>query len=320
MVMHIERINIHNTIKNQERIVACIGFFDGLHLGHQELIKKTVELANQYELIPALITFDPDPWVVIKMVNDIPHITPMNKRIEVAKQYGIKKWIILEFDKDMCKLDVDAFHDLILNPLNIHTLVCGYDFHYGNKGKGNIDTLKAQDDFKVEVIKQISSEDEKISSTRIEKCLLSGDVETCFKLLGRYYEIDGVVVHGNELGRLYGFPTANLKLNDNYIIPLQGVYIASVKVKNKWYPAIINIGHNPSFNYQQNTSIEAYIINFDQMIYGEQVTYRFHQFLRKEQKFNGMDELKAELQRNTLSALAYFDIRKELLENEIKSI
>ncbi len=313
MVMEILRVNIHETIQACDPIVACIGYFDGLHVGHQQLIQKVVSLANQYQLTPALITFEPDPWVVIKMVNELPHITPMSKRIEIAKQYGIKKWIILEFDKDMCKLDYESFHHLILNPLKIHTLICGYDFHYAKKGEGSIHTLKAQKDFDVVVIEQVSSENQKISSTRIEECILSGNVEACENLLGRFYEIDGVVCQGNQLGRLYGFPTANLKINDLFLIPKLGVYIGSVKVKNKWHAAIINIGHNPTFNYQQNMSIEAYILGFNEMIYGEQVTYRFHQFLRKEQKFNNMDELKVELQKNTLSAIEYFKMRKDLL-------
>lgn len=312
--MELIRFNIHNFVKLEKPCVACIGYFDGIHIGHQALIKKVVETASANNLTPALITFDPDPWVVLKMLKDIPHITPMDERMKIANQLGIKKWIILEFEKDMAKLSVDDFHHLVLEPLNVHTLVCGYDFHYGNKGIGNTQTLKQQDIFKVEVVEAVEQNDLKISSTRIEECLRKGQVEVCETLMNRPYYFKGEVIKGNQLGRQYGYPTANLKLVDQYIVPMNGVYVCSVMIKDKTYAGIVNIGHNPSFNYQSKKSIEVFILDFNDDIYGEIIQVNFYKFIRNEQNFASMEALKAELNQNQLQAREYFKIRKDLLK------
>ena len=304
--MEILRFNIHTPVPSNVDITACIGYFDGVHKGHQQLIKKTIEIAKKTNTIPSLITFDPDPWVVIKKLHHIPHITPMKHRQEIGKELGIQRWIILDFQDDMAKLNYHQFHELVLNALHIKTLVCGFDFHYAYRGEGSIATLKSQDTFDVVVIDEIASNDEKISSTRIERLIKDGKMEDVRAIMGRIYELRGIVKSGNRIGRKYGFPTANLALNANYILPKNGVYIGSVKVGEQWHSAIINVGHNPSFNYQQNTSIEAFILDFNEEIYDMEVSYRFHAFLREEKHFDGMDALKAQLEKDTQSARAYF--------------
>lgn len=304
--MDVLRFNIHTPVVCNDKITACIGYFDGLHKGHQQLVRKVVDIAKQNNTIPALITFDPDPWVVVKKLRNIPHLTPMKYRQEIGEQLGIKKWIILDFQKDMANLSYEQFHELVLKPLNINTLVCGYDFHYAHRGEGNVKTLLKQSYFNVEVIDEIASEDEKISSTRIERLVKEGDMEKATWLMGRVYELCGVVKSGNRIGRKYGFPTANLKLCNSYVLPKCGVYIGKVLVKNQWYMAIINVGHNPSFNYQDNISIEAYILDFNQMIYDMEVRYQFYAYLRDEKHFDGMDELKQQLTKDVASARAYF--------------
>ena len=309
--MEILRFNIHTPIECRERITACIGYFDGLHLGHQQLVKRVLEIAEKTHTIPALITFDPDPWVVLKKLHNIPHITPMNHRQDIGAKLGIQKWIILDFQKDMAQLSYEQFHELVLKPLHIETLVCGYDFHYANRGEGSVKTLQAQHFFKVEGVEEIASANEKISSTRIEQSIKRGEMEETADNMGRFYEMRGIVKSGNRVGRKYGFPTANLKTQGEYIMPKQGVYIGSVFVLDTWWMAIINVGHNPSFNYQQNTSIEAYLLDFDKMIYDKTVTFRFHRFLREEQKFAGMQELKEQLLKDCDRARNYFRQRKE---------
>lgn len=310
--MEILRFNIHTPIECHERITACIGYFDGLHKGHQQLVKRVVDIANKNHTIPALITFDPDPWVVLKKLHHIPHITPMKHRQQIGAALGIQKWIILDFQTDMAKLSYTQFHELVLKPLCIDTLVCGYDFHYANRGEGSVDTLLAQNDFKVEVVEEVASADEKISSTRIEHLIQQGAIEAANAIMGRCYELRGVVKSGNRVGRKYGFPTANLQLEANYVIPKHGVYVGSVFVLDAWHMAIINVGHNPSFNYQQDTSIEAYLIDFDKMIYEKAVRYRFHKFLREEKKFPGMEALKLQLLQDCQKARAYFKEREDV--------
>lgn len=304
--MDILRFNIHTPVACSDKITACIGYFDGLHKGHQQLVKKVLDISRENGTIPALITFDPDPWVVIKKLRHIPHITPMKYRQEIGEQLGIQKWVILDFQEDMANLSYEQFHELVLKPLNIDTLVCGYDFHYAHRGEGNTKTLLEQAYFNVEVIDEIASEDEKISSTRIERLIKEGNMEDATRLMGRVYELCGVVKSGNRIGRKYGFPTANLKLDKDYVMPKCGVYIGKAFVRNQWYVAIINVGHNPSFNYQDAISIEAYILDFDQMIYDLEVRYRFYAYLRDEQHFDGMDALKEQLMKDSDCARAYF--------------
>lgn len=308
--MEILRFNIHTPVTNQKRISACIGYFDGLHKGHQELIAEVKRIAKETNTTPALITFDPDPWCVIHKLRHISHITPMRHRLEIGATLGIEKWIVLDFDEDMARLSHEQFHELVLGPLNIDTLVCGFDFHYGYRGEGNVETLNQQQAFHVRVIREISSQNEKISSTRIEHLIEDGNMEDAAYMMGRPYELRGIVKSGNRIGRKYGFPTANLQLDADYVLPKMGVYVGSVYVNDAWWMAIINVGHNPSFNYQHNTSIEAFILDFHAMIYDKSVKYQFHHYLRGEKRFENMDALKQQLERDTQSARTYFKDRK----------
>lgn len=309
--MKIYHIGMDHADEIKEPITACIGYFDGLHLGHQKLVECVVETAKQTNTQPSLITFEPDPWKVIKHIEHIPHITPMKKRMEIGEQLGIKNWIILDFTKRMADLSVEGFHQEVLGKLNLHTLVCGYDFHYAGMGKGSVETLLQQKAFDVHVVEEVDSEHQKISSTRIERLLCDGNMEKAAAIMGRYYEIEGHVKEGNHIGRTVGFPTANLLMDDHYITPKQGVYIGEVLCKGTWYPAIMNVGHNPSFNYQKDTSMEAHLLDFHEDIYGEAVVFRFLSFLREECRFPGKDAFMAQLRQDEQSARTYFEKRKE---------
>lgn len=305
--MKVLHFNLHEKFKQpKEEITACIGYFDGLHLGHQKLIKKVMELASSDHTKKALITFSPDPWVVLKHLENIPHITPMKHRIELGEEMGLDYWIILHFDRELAHLSVEEFHERVLNCLHLKTLVCGFDYHYGNKGLGDVHTLKKQDVFQVEVIEEVSSDDKKISSTRIEELLTSGNIEKANEFLGRAYEIRGIIRKGRCQGRKHGFPTANLEVCDHYLPLGGGVYIGEVYVKGTWHQAMINIGHNPTYNFQKEISIEAHILNFDEDIYGEQVRYRFLSFIRAEKKFSDVNELCEQLRKDLHATKQYF--------------
>lgn len=291
-------------------MTACIGYFDGLHIGHQSLVNEVLTISKQTNTVPALITFEPDPWVIIKKCGPLPHLISMPDRIAIGEAMGIETMIILDFDETMAALDVTSFHRDILNRLSLHTLVCGFDFHYAAKGKGNMETLKQHANFKVSVMKEIQYEHEKISSTRIEQLLEAGNIEKANLLLSRPYEIEGIVVKGNQLGRTIGFPTANLHMEHLYCIPKRGVYVGSVLVDHVEYPAIINIGKNPTFNLQQHLSIEANIINFKEELYGQKLRYRFYQYIREEKKFESKEELMKQLSKDTQTALVFFEERR----------
>lgn len=287
--MEIIEVDLNNS-PSLDSIAACIGYFDGMHVGHQKLIQKTLKQAKAYGLKSACITFHPDPWAVLKNIKDIPHISSMDERIEIGKSFELDYWIIIPFTNQLSKMTTFAF-ETMLSQLNVKQLICGFDFSYGYKGEGNINTLKQQNYFDVIEIQEVTYENEKISSSRIEKCIESGDMELTYHLLGRYYSIKGSIVNGNHLGNTIGFPTANIKCKYLSILPQKGVYVGFISIDNKRYSCMMNIGHNPTFNYCETISIEAYILDFHEDIYGKEIELFFVKKIRNEKKFSSKEEL-----------------------------
>ncbi|MFV0479694.1 MAG: riboflavin biosynthesis protein RibF [Anaerorhabdus sp.] len=281
-----------------EKRVACIGFFDGLHLGHQRLIEKTNQLAKETGCKSSLITFSPDPWEVIKKMDHIEHLTPLNKRVELAKKMGIDEVIVVNFTESVSQLSSESFVKEILIPCNLETLICGFDYHYGFRGQGDSESLQkeAEGTFDVIIVESINQENKKISTTRICECLENGDITEANQLLGRMYEVEGIVISGNQKGREIGFPTANIQLNDSFLLPHPGVYCGKIKLDDTLYIAMINIGHNPTMNLQTKLSLEVHILNFDQSVYGKKISLFFDKFLRYEEKFPTLQELISQLE------------------------
>ena len=317
--MKIIRFQLYDNIQNHKPLTACIGYFDGLHLGHQQLVHRVLEIAKQTNSEPTLITFDPDPWQVLHPQDNIVHLTPLTHRIELAKQLGITTCVILNFDETLANISYQDFHTQVLEKLHIQTLVCGFDFRYGKQGEGNVVTLQKQDLFAVSIVNEVSKQHTKISSSSIEKMIEQGKMEEANICMGRVYELRGTIIKGAQQGRKHGFPTANLGLSDAYVLPANGVYIGEVNVQKKWYPAMINIGHNPTYNFQQHISIEAHILDFHEMIYEEQVIFRFHQFIRKEQKFSSLQALLAQLEKDLEITRTYF-LERGIIQHASKSI
>lgn len=309
--MKVIEVNVQDHVHIDTLITACIGYFDGVHLGHQQLIRRVISITQNDGTIPALITFDPDPWAIVKKQQNISHLTTMSERMRIGERMGLSLWIILHFDEEMASLSIEAFHELLYKKLHVKTLVCGYDFSYASRGQGTCDSLIAQNLFACDIVDAITFEDEKISSSRIEKELAKGDVNTAAKLLGRYYAISGEVVHGSQIGRTFGYPTANVKTLHHYVLPKRGVYAGYAIVKGKRYGAFINIGYNPSFNLQDTLSLEAHIFDFDNDIYGEMITIQFVEHLRDEQKFSGIEALAKQLACDKEKALSLIEETKE---------
>ena len=309
--MKVVHINLTGTAVIEEPLTACIGYFDGLHLGHQKLIEEVKRVAARRNTRCALITFDPDPWCVIRGLQDIAHITPMKQRMRIAEAMGIEYWIILDFSREMADLTPQDFHEKVLKPLRLDTLVCGYDFHYGRKGEGDAQSLHEQTDFDVHVIDQVSSEHRKISSSRIEELIQEGDMEKAARFMGRWYDMEGSVKGGSHVGRKNGFPTANLRLQELYVMPKKAVYVGAVKVLGKWHRAMMNVGNNPTYNYQEAGSIEAHLLDFDQDIYEEPVIFRFLSYIREERKFPDARALGEQLKKDLATTRSYFEKGKE---------
>lgn len=296
--MRIDRITLDRKYKPNTPVVACIGYFDGVHKGHQALIGRTVELAKEIGCASALITFEPDPWVTIRnaLPQELEHLTTSKQKNNLVIKYGIQNIYYLDFTKQMAALSPHDFIEQVLGQLNLKGLVCGYDFRFGAKGLGDAGFLKRSVSYPVEVIEEISYKGTKISSSRIVKCVKSGDFMSAYELLGHPFTMDGTVIAGRHIGATLNTPTVNLGYSPEYVIPRIGVYSGHILVRGKMYGAMINVGHNPTGNYSVPVSIETYIFNFNSTIYGERVSLIFEQYIREEKDFKNMDNLKMQLE------------------------
>lgn len=288
-------------------VCACIGYFDGMHLGHQELIRRTVRMAKEQGCESALITFDPDPWVTIRDLEDARHITTLRQRMNLAVEMGIGNIVILKFTKAMSMLEPEDFVHKILGKLTLRGLVCGFDFHYGHLGKGDCYSLSLQAECPVEIVDAVEDEKGKISSTRISECIETARFREAHRMLGRGYQVEGTVIHGRHKGTSMGFPTANIKYAQEYLLPKPGVYACYVTVDKKKYRAMVNLGHNPTMNYQERLSLEAHLISFTGNLYGKLVTVEFVRFLRPEKKFRSSTNLILQLEQDLRDTRRLFE-------------
>jgi len=295
MVMEIIEIYSNQMVDIKQASIACIGFFDGVHKGHQELIHTTIKKAKEEGLLAACITFHKDPWHVLFPHKEISNITPPQKRLAYIEAFGIERCYLLHFDTNMANLSKEAFVSL-LQTLQIKWIVAGDDFRFAKHNEGDITYLNTC--IPTIVCETIMQDKQRIASSTIEKAIEEGNMQFASVCLGRDYTIEGEVVYGNQVGRKLGFPTANLKMKDHYIIPKLGVYAGFVHYEDCIYKALINVGHNPTLNYQRNISIEAFILDFHQDLYGKQIRIDFHEYLREEQKFHSKEELIMQLNKD----------------------
>ena len=304
--MRVITISTTTSLKYNKPMCACIGYFDGMHLGHQKLVKETVKMAKEKNCESALITFDPDPRVIIQGKSNIRHITTIRQRINRAVSMGISNIVILQFSKEMSELAPEVFVRDILGKLNLKGMVCGFDFRFGYRGSGDAAALKEIAGFDVVTVDPVEDENGKISSTRICELIRSGDMMQVRKMLGDWFQIEGTVIHGRHQGTGIGFPTANIKYSEESLLPRTGVYAGFAWVDSRRYKAMINVGHNPTFNYKERISIEAHLIDCDRNLYGKHMILSFAVFLRDEKQFRTKDNLIMQLEqdvRNTEKVL-----------------
>ena len=298
-----------------ERIVACIGFFDGLHLGHQLLINKTKERAKALGVKSALITFDPDPWTIINRKSNVRHITPIKRKLDLIEKYGIDEAIVINFNKEFSSLLPEEFVNQVLMGLGVEELVTGSDFRFGKKGIGTPQILKEEYShlLTTHIIDLKYIDDVKVGSTSITQTVLQGKVDITKDLLGRYYSISGFVIDGAKQGRRIGFPTANIDVVDEYVIPKVGVYMGYTKVDDRIFKSIINVGYNPTFNTRDKIMIETHLLDFDEFIYGQVIHQYFVKRIRDELKFDSVDALIEQMKQDEQDARDFLEDVDELL-------
>ncbi|HBS91257.1 MAG TPA: bifunctional riboflavin kinase/FMN adenylyltransferase [Erysipelotrichaceae bacterium] len=276
-----------------EPLSACIGYFDGVHIGHQALVTTAIEAAKQRNIKSAMITFHPDPWVVLKDMKHVQHLTTLKDRQDIVEAMGIDVFIVINFTKSLAAMSKEDFFETILCQLNLEVLVYGFDFRFGYMGQGDTQYLKdiGSTCFTPIEVAEVKDDDVKISTTRITHLIQEGKMEEVTRLLKRPYGFGGIVVDGRKKGREIGFPTANLDILPEYIVPKLGVYIALATLNQRQFLAMVNIGHNPTFNTRSDVSVEAYLLDFNEMIYGQRLELKFVHRIRSELKFSSIQEL-----------------------------
>ncbi len=303
--------NISET-KELTNTIVTIGTFDGVHLGHQKIINRLLELKKQYGGETLLFTFDPHPRkVLFPNQNDLKLITTTEEKCDLLKQFGIDNVLVFPFTKEFSQMSAsDYISNIISEKLKTKTLVIGYDHHFGTNREGNINTLKQvceKHNFNVEEISAKEIDQLNVSSTRIRKAIEDGNIEIANRFLGYTFFIKGQVVKGKQLGRTIGYPTANVQINDiDKIKPKTGVYAVKVILNNKGYFGMLNIGFNPTTDSDKLQKIEVNIFDFDEDIYGQTIKIEFVKHLRNEVKFANLDELKQQLGKDKQDCLKLF--------------
>ena len=297
------RLHHPNDIKltDIEESATAIGFFDGLHRGHQSVIDEMSRIAEEKGLKKAVMTFDPHPSVVLNPKQQrTTYVTPLDVKLDMLEKKGIDYCFIIHFSSSFASLDPDYFVQEYIIGSRINTLIAGFDFTYGYKGRGNINTLADYDEFTVRVIDkcECSGSEAKISTTKIREDLSEGNIQYVNDALGRTYSVSGLVVQGEKRGRTIGFPTANIESEYRYFLPRNGVYAVTLRLNNEGtlLKGVCNVGVKPTFHDSAvKPSIEVHLFDFDRSIYGESVTVYWHEFIRDEKKFNGIEELVAQI-------------------------
>ena len=292
--------------------VITTGAFDGVHIGHQEIISRMKQIALEMKGETVIVTFHPHPRKVISSIpGEIKQLTSLEERIELLTQSGIDHLVVVNFDYAFSNLTAEAYvKNFLFDHFHPHTILVGYDHRFGNGRNGNYELLQkfgTELGFKVEQIHEKIIGDEIVSSTQIRNYILEHAIEKANALLGYPYLFDGFVVRGNQIGRTIGFPTANLHINnEEKIIPSNGVY--AVKVKGNClgdiiYNGMMNIGIRPTVDGQKKV-IEVHILDFDQDIYEQNLTVMVYEYIRGEVKFDGLEALKVQLAKDKITAAA----------------
>ena len=294
---------------SSEKTIVTIGTFDGIHIGHQKILKNLIRTANNEGKKSVLLTFFPHPRMVLQKENKILLLNTIKEKSGLLEKMGLDYLIIHPFSRDFSRLTaLDFVRDILVNKLNTSRLIIGYDHHFGKNREGNIHQLKEYSllyDFKVEEIPAQDIDDVSVSSTKIRTALKDGNLKTANNYLGYHYMLNGTVVSGKKLGGTIGFPTANIEIKEPYkLIPKTGVYIIRTYINTILYTGMMNIGFNPTVLGKHQT-IEAHLFDFNEDLYGKEITIEFIYFLREEHKFESVEELVIQLNIDKENAISY---------------
>lgn len=313
-------MNIFNDIdeiKFDKDTVLTLGTFDGIHSGHQEIIRRVIDCSEKENLRNVVITFHPHPRKVINPELNLKLLTTSAEQINIFEQLGVKNLLIINFTKEFSQLTPEKFiKDFLVDKIGIRKIVIGYDHHFGKGRGGDVEFLISSGkkyDFEVIQIKPFLVDSEPVSSTKIRIAIENGDIHKANKMLGRTYSFSGIVIEGDKRGRELGYPTANIKLNDaDKLLPQIGIYAVMAELNGMNHKALLSIGKRPTF-YQDGAVIpEVYIYDFNDDIYGQEIKVSVIQKLRGEEKFNSAEELIRQMNLDKENGLKVLNQIKEL--------
>jgi riboflavin kinase/FMN adenylyltransferase len=298
--------------KKLDNAVVTIGTFDGVHFGHQKIVKRLCELAKSTGGESVILTFFPHPRLILDPENqDLKMINTISEKAEIIANLGVDHLIIIPFTRDFSNLSAREYiENVLVNTLGTKYIIVGYDHRFGKDRKGGMPELEEYASvygYDIELIKEQDINDVAVSSTKIRQALLKGNVALAAKYLGYHFSIKGRVVKGDKIGRTIGFPTANIFIEEAYkLIPSDGIYAVTVTMNEEVYKGMAYIGQRPTIN-GMTRNIEVNIFDFNQEIYGQTIQMTFLEFLRPDVKFSGLEALKVQLQQDKVDTLKYFE-------------
>jgi len=288
---------------------VTIGVFDGVHRGHQHLLATLCEAAAAEGLAAVAVTFNPHPRTVLRPGVAITYLTSLEERVELLQALGMNAVGVLAFTSELAQLSPREFLGLLVEELQMKLLVIGPDFALGRNRAGTIDVVRGigiEMGFRVEIAPMLRENDEKIGSSTVRQALSEGDVQKVRRLLGRPFSLRGPVIQGDHRGRDLGFPTANIAIGLDRALPAFGIYVARSYIREGAYESCTSIGIRPTFDVEHRPTVEAFIMDFDGQIYGEELKIELFERLRGEEKFDTVEELVAQMHRDVDQTRAYF--------------
>jgi riboflavin kinase/FMN adenylyltransferase len=294
----------------QRPTVLTLGVFDGLHLGHQLVMRTVAERARAIGAVPTVITFDPHPRAVLHPASAPPLLQTLDQKVEGFGVLGIEQTIVINFTKGFSLIPAEVFlRDVVKERLQAKEVYLGRGFAFGHDREGHIDLLrKTSKDlgFFADEVPEVQLRNQRVSSSKIRGLLTQGKVNLARRMLGRPYGVEGLVERGAERGQTLGFPTANLHPR-NRVIPRNGVYVTGTLIEGQWRRSVTNVGVRPTFTSDAEPSVETFVMNWEGDLYGDVVRVRFLHRLRDEKKFGSIAELTAQIEKDVRFAQSYFD-------------
>lgn len=294
---------------DRKPLALSLGMFDGVHIGHQSIIAELNRIAEEKSLESSVLTFWPHPRLVFNPDEDLKLLNTRDEKTALLSAFGIKNLFLKEFDEAFRNLTGEEFvKQILVEKLNVKYLIVGYDHVFGKNRSGNyelLEKLAPELGFEVQQMEAVNIHNRNISSTKVRNALLDGDIKEANLMLGYHYPVTGTVTDGKKIGRTIGYPTANLEVEKLKLLPKKGAYIVDVFIDDMQHKGMLSIGTNPTVN-GKNLTVEVYILDFNEDIYGKEITVHFRDFLHDEIKFEGLEKLIERLDEDKRLTEAFF--------------